>query len=180
MNATDELQAIDEWRELLGEDFPAMSQSDLGLKVSDYSHAESFDDRGWRVAYDHRFSVKVTATVQRGRFSKQRPIPEEHLIFASNKLKFTAHVVAPIHVDVWWQVANTGQHARSSNGLRGQIFRAKLLSGKDSPQRTVNWEDTSFTGVHLIRAVLVRDSAVVGHSEWRRVNVYSRGHHFSE
>jgi hypothetical protein len=176
--ASDKVQAIDAWRELLGEDFPSMSNADLGLKVADFSHAQSFAERGWQVAYDPRYRVTVSATIRRGRYSKERPIEEEQLIFASNKLKFTANVVAPNHVEVWWQIANTGGHARSSSSLRGGIFKAKLLSGQPSPQQHVNWEDTMYTGVHLVRAILVRDRSVVSASDWRKVNVYARNHPF--
>lgn len=177
-NAEDKLQAIDLWRELLGEDFPSMSQADLGLKVADYSHAHSLSGKGWRLEYNPRYRVRVDATIRRGKLRKQRPIPEEQLIFAGNQLKFTADIVAPYSVDVWWQVANTGAHARGSNGLRGEIFKARLLTGQPSPQQDVNWERTSYTGVHLIRAILVRDGAVVATSDWRQVNIYARSHSF--
>jgi hypothetical protein len=177
-SATDELEAIDAWRELLGEDFPAMSGADLGLEVADHSHAESFAERGWRVAYDPRYQVRIGAEIRRGRYGKVRPIPEEQLVLAGNKLKFTAHVRTPNHVQVWWQVANTGGHARGKNALRGGIFTGKLLSGKPSPQQEVNWEDSAYTGVHLIRAILVRDGAVVASSEWRRVSIWARNQPF--
>lgn len=176
--ATDRLQAIDAWRELLGEDFPAMSEADLGLKVSDYSHAEPFAEKGWRVAYDPRYRIRISGGIRRGRYGKVRPIPEEQLVFAGNKLRFTAHVTAPNHAEVWWQVANTGGHARGNAALRGEIFKAKLLTGKPSPQQDVTWENTAYTGVHLIRAILVRDGAVVATSDWRRVNIYARNHVF--
>jgi hypothetical protein len=176
--ATDRVEAIDAWRELLGEDFPSVSQDELGLKVADHSHAQAFAEKGWRVNYDPRYRVRVSATIRRGRFAGERPIPEDQLIFAGNKLKFTADVTAPNHVDVWWQVANTGGHARNNRSLRGEIFKAKLLSGQPSPQQTVNWENTAYTGVHLIRAILVRDGAVVANSDWRQVNIYARSHPF--
>lgn len=176
--ATDKVQAIDAWRELLGEDFPSLSNADLGLKVADYSHAHSLAERGWRVSYNPRYRVTVSATIRRGRYSKERPIAEEQLIFASNKLKFTANIVAPNHVEVWWQVANTGGHARGNSALRGEIFKAKLLSGQPSPEQQVNWEDTAYTGVHLVRAILVRDGDVVATSDWRQVNIYARNHPF--
>jgi hypothetical protein len=178
MSSTDKLQAIDAWRELLGEDFPAMSEADLGLKVADFSHAQTFAERGWRVAYDPRYQVRVSAGIRRGRFGQVRAIPEEQLVFAGSKLRFTAHVRAPNHIEVWWQVANTGGHARGNDALRGEIFKAKSPSGKPSPQPDVNWEDTAYTGVHLIRALLVRDGAVVASSEWRRVNIWARNHPF--
>lgn len=177
-SAADKLQAIDAWRELLGEDFPAMADTELGLQVSDYSHAQSFAEKGWRMALNARYQVRVSAGIRRGRYGQVRTIPEGQLLLPGSKLRFTAHLTTPNHVQVWWQVANTGGHARDANGLRGEIFRAKSPDGKEWDQQTVNWESTKYTGVHLLRAILVRDSAVVAMSEWRQVKIFSRNHPF--
>lgn len=178
LGATDKLQAIDAWRELLGEDFPAMSDADLGLKIGDYSHAQSFAENGWRMALNPRYQVRVSVGIRRGRYNAVRAIPEEHLLLPGHKLRFTAHITAPNHVKVWWQVANTGGHARGDEALRGEIFRARSPSGKEWEQQGVTWESTRYTGVHLVRAILVRDAAVVSTSEWRRVNIFARNHPF--
>lgn len=177
-DAGDRLQAIDAWRELLGEDFPAMDESELGLQISDYSHAQPFAAKGWRMALNPRYQVRVSAGIRRGRYGQVRTIPEGQLLLPGSKLRFTAHITAPNHVQVWWQVANTGGHARNDNGLRGEIFRAKSPSGEEWDQQTVNWESAKYTGVHLVRAILVRDSSVVAVSDWRQVKIYSRGHPF--
>jgi hypothetical protein len=95
-------------------------------------------------------------------------------VFAGSRLRFKAHVTEPIHSAVWWQVANTGGHARASNGLRGEIFKAKNIGGNASGDETENWESTAYTGRHLIRALLVRNQSVVATSPWFLVNIYAK------
>ena len=84
-------------------------------------------------------------------------------------------MVAPNHVEVWWQVANTGGHARASAALRGEIFKGHDLTGKALAKESENWESTAYTGSHLIRALLVRNHCVVATAAWFRVNIYAKG-----
>jgi hypothetical protein len=178
-NATDFVEAADLWRELLGDDFPLLSPNQLGLQLLDYSHAQTPADMSWIEAYDSRYQVSITATDQRGkRGQNRRPLPPDGPpVFQDHKLHFRAQIVAPNHVDVWWQVANTGGHAKSVNGLRGEIFKGRDLRKKPIAQDE-NWETTSYTGSHLIRALLVRDKQVLATSEWFQVNIYAKGHPF--
>lgn len=181
VQATDTIEAAEAWRELLGDDFPETSPVSLGMRLGDFSHAQSPAFRGWRVALDPRYRVSVRATQQRGKLTKtQRPYPSDGpLIFAGHNLRFMADVVAPNHVTVWWQVANTGGHARSQSGLRGEYFRGRTLGRKPTNDQRETWETTSYTGSHLIRAVLVRDDAVVAESNWFQVNIYAKGRAFA-
>lgn len=174
--ASDVVEAAEAWREVFGDDFPIAAPAQLGLRVGDYSHAQSPEERGWSLELDPRYAVEVTAERQRGkRGQTRRPYPENGpLIFAGSWLRFVAHVRAPNHVDVWWQVANTGGHARDVDALRGEIFRGKGRRKGSSPDPTENWESTAYTGSHLIRALLVRDYAVVAQSPWFRVNIYAK------
>lgn len=178
--ATDVVEAADAWREILGDDFPIIPPGDLGIRVSDYSHAQSPAERGWSEQLDPRYSVTISATRQRGeRSTKRRPYRDNGpLLVGRNKLRFKARVVAPNHADVWWQVVNTGGHARDVNGLRGGIFRARDIDGNNSADPSENWESTSYTGTHLIRALLVRSDVVVAESDWFRVNIYAKGRPF--
>jgi hypothetical protein len=173
----DAVEAANAWREILGEEFPATAPQQLGLTLGDVSHAQTPEERGWRVALDPRYQVAVTATQQRGkRGQSRRPYATNGgLVFAGQKLHFRAHVVAPNHVSVWWQVANTGAHARQRDGLRGDIFKGKDLRSRPLENEAENWEHTAFMGVHLIRAMLVRSDVVVAMSDWFRVNVYAKG-----
>ena len=177
--ATDVVEAADAWRDLLGDDFPVLSPAQLGLELADYSHAQSPQDMGWVEALDPRYEVAVTATVQLGKRGQGRRnlVSDGTTIFRGHRLHFKAHLRVPNHVDVWWQVANTGEHARIQNGLRGDIFRGHDLKNKPTAQEE-NWESTSYTGSHLIRALLVREGRLVAISQWFRVNIYAKGHPF--
>jgi hypothetical protein len=178
--STDPVEAADAWREVLGDDFPAVEPGHLGIRLSDYSHARAPSDMGWVEALDPNYTVSVGATVQRGkRGQNRRTYPNNGpLVFAGHKLWFKAHVKAPHHAAVWWQVANTGGHARHKSGLRGEIFRGRTLDRRPTTDESENWEDTAFTGSHLIRALLVRDDRVVARSDWFRVNIYAKGWSF--
>ncbi len=68
--------------------------------------------------------------------------------------------------------------AEEQAGLRGEIFKGKDIQRRPSADHTENREGTSYTGNHLIRALLVRDRTVVAVSAWFRVNIYSRGRGF--
>jgi hypothetical protein len=178
-SAEEVLEAADVWRDLLGSDFPILRPSNLGLRLSDFSHAVTPEQMGWSENLDPRYSIEVTATDQLGRKGRKRQTlrNDGHLVLNGHKLHFKALVTAPIHVDVWWQVANTGGHARSQDGLRGEIFKGRDLNKKPTPQEE-NWESTSYTGAHLTRALLVRDSEVVAMSDWFQVNILAKGHGF--
>jgi hypothetical protein len=179
-SSSDNVEAADAWRELLGDDFPVLAPNQLGFQLGDFSHADTPAAMGWNEAKDARYAVSVRATVQRGkRGQNRRSYPSDgQLIFAGHKLNFRAYVVAPNHVDVWWQVANTGGHAREVSGLRGQIFRGHDLEKRKSKDPNDNWEHTAYTGKHLTRALLVRNNAVVATSDWFRVNIYAKGRNF--
>jgi predicted nucleotidyltransferase len=178
--ADDRIQAADLWAEIFGEDFPTEDASDLGLQVGDFSHAQTPEQMGWHEALNPSYAVSVGAAIQRGKRSKtRRNYPSGgHPIVENHWLRFKAHVVAPHHVEVWWQVANTGGHARSVGALRGEIFRGHDTKKQRAADQTENWESTAYTGSHLVRAMLVRDRVVLAESEWFRVNIYKRGRGF--
>jgi hypothetical protein len=181
MNAEDSVEALDAWRELLRDDFPALTSNALGIQLGDYAHAQSPADMGWSDQLEPRFQIRIEATRQRGKAGRNvRALPiNGGLIFAGSKLRFKAHTTQPVHADVWWQVANTGGPARASGGLRGGISKARTLSGGQSSDETENWESTAYTGRHLIRALLVRSNNVVAVSDWFQVNVYAKQVRFS-
>lgn len=181
MSAEDAVEALDAWRELLGDDFPILTPNALGIQLGDYAHAQSPADMGWSEQLDPRFQIRIEATRQRGKAGRNvRALPSNgDLIFAGSKLRFKAHTIEPVHADVWWQVANTGGHARLKGGLRGGIFKARTLSGGESSDETENWESTAYTGRHLIRALLVRSNNVVAKSDWFQVNIYAKQVPFS-
>jgi hypothetical protein len=177
--SNDEVEAADLWRELLGDDFPIPSAGQLGLELLDQSHAQTPAQKGWSEAHDSRYRVSITADVQRGRRNQNiREVESGVLLREGHNLHFRANVVAPNHVEVWWQVVNTGGHARSQGGLRGDIFKGHDLKNNQIAQDE-DWERTEYTGSHLIRALLVRENRVLAASEFFRVNIYATGHPFT-
>lgn len=176
VTTVDSVEAADAWREILGEAFPAVPTSALGIRVSDDSHARTYARQGWVEALDERYGVRVVATTQRGIRSPHAAKYENNgdLLFYGRKIRFEALTRGNQDVEVWWQVANTGRHARDVNGLRGEFFKAKQLNGRASANARENWEDTSYTGAHWIRAVLVKDSRVVAASDKFVVNIYNK------
>jgi hypothetical protein len=178
--SADAVEAAAAWREILGDDFPVLSPKQLKFQVGDYSHAHSPSAMGWQVTLDPRYRVSVRATEQRGKRGQNRKpyASNGRLIFAGHRLHFRADIAAPNHVEVWWQVANTGGHARDVGGLRGSIFRGKDLQGRETKDPKDNWEHTAYTGSHLIRALLLRTRTVVAMSDWFTVNIYSKDRSF--
>ena len=178
--ATDIVEAVDAWREIFGDDFPAALPEAFGIALGDLSHAQTPIDRGWTEGLNSAYGVTVSAETQRGRRGQLRsPYPSNGpLIFAGHRIRFKAHITAPNHVSVWWQVANTGAHAREQSGLRGDIFKARDMEKRELRDETENWESSSYTGSHVIRALLVRDNRLVASSAWFTVNIYSKGFRF--
>jgi hypothetical protein len=178
--ATDVVEAANAWQEVLGDDFPGSVTGDFGIQLADDSHARSFHNEGWVEALDPRYGVRVVAATQR---AKRKPRFDRYenggnLLFHGNRLRFRALTRGADDVEIWWQVANTGGHARTEGGLRGEFFKAKLLNGTRSPDPKETWERTAYTGAHWIRAVLVRRSQVVAVSDKFVVKIYNRGFTF--
>ncbi|MCF6743548.1 nucleotidyltransferase [Blastococcus sp. KM273128] len=176
--ATDDLvEAVEAWREVLGDDFPAPSPAALGLRLADTSHEQAFAAQGWTLGLDNRYSVRIAAAQQRGQREKtRRPYTHDGApIFAGNKIRFKATYQSPGHSEIWWQVTNTGRHAASrTDQMRGGFLKAQSVTGGTSRDQSVHWENTSYTGTHRVRAVLVRDATVVAISPWLNVNIWSK------
>ncbi len=173
---SDDIESAALWRELLGEDFPLPSEEEAGLALADTSHAQSPASKGWTENLDPRFGVAVTATVYPPNRRKPlaRNYSSNHVLKAGWKIRFKAEIDAPEPVSVWWQVVNTGEHAREDQGLRGEFFRAKELGGTPSKDEKENWEDTRYTGAHWIEAFLVRNATVVARSGRLYVGVVNK------
>jgi hypothetical protein len=176
LSTNDIVEAAETWREVFGEAFPLPTRDLFGVRLADTSHSEPFQSRGWYQALDARSRVPIMATEQRGKRGRASAYPNDGpLLFAGKKLKFKANYASASPVDLWWRVTNTGEHARSAAGLRGQFFKAKQLNGSPSPDPTENWEDTAYTGSHLVEVFLVSGGRVVARSEPFKVNIYKKG-----
>lgn len=180
VNAPSDSLAAALWAKILGDDFPAAADEE-GLVLADARHAVSVQAQGWYEQLDPNARVAVSATVfaeDRRRRIIRNLRNDGRVLPAGWNVKFFADATAPPGSTIWWQVVNTGGHARSVNGLRGDFFRAKTLTGAASPDERVNWEDTSYTGSHWIEAFVVRQGTVIARSGRFVVKVKHQGFRF--
>lgn len=174
VEADDGYEAAAEWASIFGGDFPLPTGSSTGIVLADASHAKPISDQGWRENLNPDASISISTTVK-AEDRRRTPIrdlqSDGKLVLAGWMLRFEASVVGGNGASVWWQVVNTGGHARSSNGLRGQFFKALTLEKQLSDDESVNWEGAQFTGSHWIEAFLVQGGTVIARSEPFIVNI---------
>lgn len=174
-------EACSHWREMLGEDFPVPTKDELGIVLTSTDHAERPESRGWNRDIRSGARIAIDATWQRGKKRKhvKRLGNDAPPLLAGAKLRFWARTTGVDDATIWWQVVNTGGHARDDEGLRGEIFRGRTLERQPTQDPRENWENTRYTGSHLIRAIaVVGDRSVVAESNWFTVNIFSPGHRF--
>jgi len=80
---------------------------------------------------------------------------------------FVAGTNVPRPFDVYWQVVNTGEEARSVNGLRGGIYPSKTLGVGGLRQK----EYSSYKGNHWIECFIVKNDICVARSNEFMVNI---------
>ena len=79
-------------------------------------------------------------------------------------IRYVASTNAKEPYEVYWQVVNTGEHARRENGLRGNFFRAKAHGGTLNSNKLSNWEYSKYKGLHWIEAFVVKDGYLIARS----------------
>jgi hypothetical protein len=84
------------------------------------------------------------------------------------RLKFRAHTTVSAPHEVWWQVVNTGPHARAADCLRGRLFQS---TNQNEP--LVNVEPTRFSGKHWVECFIVRGGFIVARSGRFFVPIYN-------
>jgi hypothetical protein len=91
-NASDVVEAVDAWRELLGDDFPTLPSDALGIQLGDYSHAQNPAQKGWIENPDPRFQVRIEATREREKHGRvARPVwSDGEPVFAGNRFNIYA------------------------------------------------------------------------------------------
>lgn len=155
----DEEQSLKKWQEVFGDGFvlPEEESKELslkfpdGLEIKDHSHKQKLAEVGLKESlqckkvnlraelYFGKPDCKIMNRHYRGDFSSGTKLPLFHW------LKFSvAHNIDPRY-EIYWQVVNTGNHAKIEGGLRGQIFKGSLSQ----------WERTMYTGVHWIECFIV-------------------------
>lgn len=82
-------------------------------------------------------------------------------------LYFVAETTVPKPFEVYWQVVNTGEHAKSLNGLRGGIFPSQTAGRGGLNQK----EYSSYKGLHWVECFIVKDGICVARSYEFFVNI---------
>lgn len=91
-------------------------------------------------------------------------------------LEYQAKTNVPEPFEIRWQVVNTGSHAASDRGLRGDEFFLSRSRDRKKPssQANVTWERTKYTGKHWIECFIVKNGEVWARSGPFYVNVVNR------
>ena len=168
------------WQEIFGKDaFPLYSEEikearTLFIPLSDYSHAIQ---PYWQDVRFSRYSASIRASIcdpDTGRFLRalrnDGEILEPHLL-----IKFFAQTDVPGDYEIFWQVVNTGKHAKQSGCLRGDKFFKGTQKDRitENPDQKINFETTSYTGKHWIQCFVVQRSMIIAKSDCFFVNVYN-------
>ena len=122
------------------------------IALGDHSHKQRLGEAGIIDQPTYPCTVSVSAQLffkgPRDRKVNRRPkgsIKSNGLIPTWHEIDYTAKTDAPVPYDVYWQVVNTGEHARQEGGLRGQIVKGGL----------VQTERSLYTGKHWIECFIV-------------------------
>ncbi len=181
LRAQDLVSACEAWQQLLGSDFPEAPAAEDGIELADTSHARSYNNEGWVLAADiDRFEIEAHLVRIGKRTWRPRPYKGQVLAAREDKmLRFQTRYSLPNGSIIKWQVVNTGDHAHSVDGGRGEFEDSRTPDPGEklrySPSATaITWEGIAYTGVHRIRAVVIRENEVVAESNW--IDVTIRAH----
>ena len=118
--------------------------------------------------YDKQCGVRLHASIYLNKKLKLGERKSDGSIIRSGRdLLFKVHTKARHPYQVFWQVVNTGRHAESENGTRGNIFPSK----NSNPD--LHWEYSLYTGKHWIECFIVKDGICIARSGRFYVNIYN-------
>ena len=169
----DKVKSSELWREIFGDEFPLYDEEEIEetkaaarvFQPGDASHAEH---PSWDMQLKgHKSKVRISARLYSANKAKMfRTFKSNSKAVRSGLwIKFEATTRIRGGYDVYWQVVNTGRHAKAEDDLRGKIFLA------DSNQPLVQWEHTLYTGKHWIECYIVQDGVCVARSRPFYVNI---------
>lgn len=166
----DESAGVAAWRAILGDSFPEVKVAETLLLESRQSVVAHRQVPPWHFQEVGR--VRLSASLYSPNRGKRLAsiVSDDRTVRGGLWFRFLATVrdIRP-PFEVFWQVVNTGEHARRVGGLRGAIFAA--------PERpeVVHWEQTLYTGRHWIECFVVKDKICVARSGRFFVNIVSHG-----
>ncbi len=167
LNAIDAIQepseekSLQKWQKIFGEKFRipntqstlAVRESfPLGFVIGDYSHRIKLSDIGISSSVSRHIPIRISASLYFGlsdtkemnrRF--QRTLVSGTEVPPMHWIKYEIKTPVEHGQEVYWQVVNTGAHAREKGQLRGGIEYGGL----------VKWERSLYTGVHWVECYLV-------------------------
>ena len=118
--------------------------------------------------YDKQCGVRLHASIYLNKKLKLGERKSDGSIIRSGRdLLFKVHTKVRRPYQVFWQVVNTGRHAESENGTRGNIFPSK----NSNPD--LHWEYSLYTGKHWIECFIVKDGICIARSGRFYVNIYN-------
>lgn len=177
LNEPDRAKSSELWSEIFGDDFPmeeagasAKSQLLLGKQyaLGDWSHA-----RKLALPFVKQGEVTISADLYRRNYDNKRlkvrlgPIPSNASVKNNLHIQFRVKPLFQLRhpYDVYWRVVNTGAHAESERGLRGEPFVDHTGS------ELIRWEPTAYTGKHWIECFIVQGEKIIAASERFYVNI---------
>lgn len=155
--------ATEEWRKIFGDNFPVATEKIAVVKetipaLADSSHCEVLR---WPFVAERRVNINAYTynpekTVKLGGLNSNG-----RSLATGLSLKYVAETNAGGQFEYYWQVVNTGEHARSLGGLRGSIF----------PGKKIQWESTLYRGKHWIECFIIQSGQCVARSGKFFVNI---------
>jgi len=138
-------------------DFLDFTKKQNVLSLADYSHKQELAEKNITDHGSYPCSVEITAQLffkgPRDRKINRRSkgfVNSNSLIPIWHEIDYIAKINAPKPYDIYWQVVNTGEHARHERDLRGRIFAGN----------NIRTEHTRYHGVHWIECFIVSKQGV--------------------
>lgn len=179
----DKEAAVALWQKVLGADFVAttestnalvLSSSQIAVTLGDTSHAEIAPWAKPSSTYYAVISGSATWSMEKKIFKPRarqnhwqtiKMVAKTKLVSGQNlnkglKLDYFLNTNVPKPYTIYWQVVNTGDHAK--HNLRGEI--------QERTGHHIN-EATQYTGTHWVEAYVVRDNVCLAQSERFYINI---------
>lgn len=176
-NNDDEVESLKKWQKIFGSDFILSEKEDSDIKVSkeemqiimlgDYSHREM---PPWPKSL--RGSVEIKRCDVSGKHLNMSLQSNAWPITDGYDLNYIAEITGISEpYEVWWQVVNTGEHARS---IGEEALRGKIEPPKDSNRPLQQKEASSYTGKHWIQCFIVKNGYLIAESNPFFLNIFSK------
>ncbi len=144
-------ESVNEWQKIFGNDFPSLKINAYeiisDIPLGDTSHCLPIQ---WMELNSNKVNIDAFIYTNRNGKKLGGLNSNGRKLSKSLSLYFKAETYVLEEYDVWWQVVNTGNDARSYGieALRGQWFKGNQW----------RWEDTQYFGKHWIECAVISKS----------------------